>query len=103
LVDRIAEQGIVLEVCPGSNVFLNAVKSWKDHPISPLMERGVKVTVSTDDPPFFGTTMTKEFDMLHRTFDWDDGVFRTLNKTALDAAFCDAATKKRIAELLEAA
>ncbi len=103
LVDKIAEQGIVLEVCPGSNVFLGAVKSWKDHPISPLMNRGVKVTVSTDDPPFFNTTMTAEFDMLHRTFDWDDGVFRDLNKVALDAAFCDAATKDRIAKLLEAA
>jgi adenosine deaminase len=103
LVDRIAEQGIVLEVCPGSNVFLNAAKSWKDHPISPLMARGVKVTVSTDDPPFFGTTMTREFDMLHRTFDWDDGVFRSLNRTALDAAFCDGATKERITKLLEAA
>ncbi len=103
LVDKIAEQGIVLEVCPGSNVFLGAVKSWKDHPISPLMNRGVKVTVSTDDPPFFNTTMTAEFDMLHRTFDWDDGVFRDLNKVALDAAFCDASTKDRIAKLLEAA
>lgn len=103
LVDQIAEQGIVLEVCPGSNVFLNAVKSWKDHPIAPLWKRGVKVTVSTDDPPFFGTTMTKEFDMLHRTFDWDDAMFRELNKVALDAAFCDAATKERIAKLLEAA
>jgi adenosine deaminase len=103
LVDQIAEQGIVLEVCPGSNVFLNAVKSWKDHPIEPLWKRGVKVTVSTDDPPFFGTTMTKEFDMLHRTFDWDDAMFRDLNKVALDAAFCDAATKERIAKLLEAA
>ena len=103
LVDQIAEQGIVLEVCPGSNVFLNAVKSWKDHPIAPLWKRGVKVTVSTDDPPFFGTTMTKEFDMLHRTFDWDDAMFRELNKVALNAAFCDAATKERIAKLLEAA
>ncbi len=103
LVDQIAEQGIVLEVCPGSNVFLNAVKSWKDHPIEGLWKRGVKVTVSTDDPPFFGTTMTREFDMLHQTFDWDEGMFRDLNKVALDAAFCDAATKERIAKLLEAA
>jgi adenosine deaminase len=102
LVDRIAEAGIVLEVCPGSNVFLGATGGWRDHPIAELHRRGVKVTVSTDDPPFFGTTMTREYEMLHRAFDWDEGMFRDLNKVALDAAFCDAATKQKIAKLLEA-
>lgn len=102
LVDRLAEDGIVLEVCPGSNVFLGAVPSWRDHPIETLWKRGVKVTVSTDDPPFFGTTMTREYDGLERAFDWDEGMFRDLNKVALDAAFCDQATKDRIAKRLEA-
>ena len=103
LVDRIAEAGIVLEVCPGSNVYLGAAPSWRDHPIEVLMNRGVRVTVSTDDPPFFLTTMTREFEALERAFDWDEGVFRTLNGVALDAAFCDQATKDRIAKRLEAA
>lgn len=103
LVDRIAEDGIVLEVCPGSNVFLGAAPSWRDHPIETLWKRGVKVTVSTDDPPFFGTTMTREYEGLERAFDWDDGMFRDLNKVALEAAFCDQATKDRIAKRLEAA
>lgn len=102
LVDRIAEQGIVLEVCPGSNVFLGAARSWKDHPIKPLRDRGVRVTVSTDDPPFFGTTMTREFEGLERAFGWDEEVFADLQTVALDAAFCDAATKERIAKKLEA-
>jgi adenosine deaminase len=103
LVDRIAEDGIVLEVCPGSNVFLGAVPSWRDHPIETLWKRGVKVTVSTDDPPFFNTTMTREYENLERAFDWDEGMFRDLNKVALEAAFCDQATKDRIAKRLEAA
>jgi adenosine deaminase len=101
LVDEIAEKGVVLEVCPGSNVFLNAVKSWRDHPIERLKERGVKVTVSTDDPPFFNTTMTKEFNALAETFGWDEETLRALNTTALDAAFCDAATKEIIAKRLD--
>ena len=45
----------------------------------------------------------REYDMLHQAFDWDDGVFATLNRTALDAAFCDADTKDKIAKRLEAA
>ncbi|WP_168770553.1 adenosine deaminase [Flavimaricola marinus] len=102
LVDQIAEQGIVLEVCPGSNVFLNAVPSWEAHPIAKLRDRGVKVTVSTDDPPFFHTTMTDEFDMLARTFGWEEEVLSELNQTALDAAFCDDKTKEAVAKRLAA-
>ena len=101
LVDELAERGIVLEVCPGSNVALGIYPSFRAHPIGQLFDRGVKVTVSTDDPPFFHTTMAREFDQLHEAFDWDDGVFATLNRTALDAAFCDADTKARIAKILE--
>jgi adenosine deaminase len=96
LVDHLAETGTVLEVCPGSNVFLGVFKSWRDHPIEKLRARGVKVTVSTDDPPFFHTTMTAEYENLHRTFGWDDAVFAEITQTALDAAFCDDTTRDAI-------
>ncbi|WP_323041189.1 adenosine deaminase [Gemmobacter sp.] len=103
LVDELAERGVVLEVCPGSNVALGVFPGWRQHPINELDRRGVKVTVSTDDPPFFHTTMEREFQMLNRAFDWDDGQFARITRTALDAAFCDADTKARIAKKLEAA
>ena len=103
LVNQLAENGVVLEVCPGSNVVLNAVSGWDAHPIAKLRDRGVKVTVSTDDPPFFHTTMTREFNNLHRTFGWDEADFQALNQTALDAAFCDADTKAALAKRLETA
>lgn len=103
LVDELAEAGIVLEVCPGSNVALGIYRDFAAHPIAELDRRGVKVTISTDDPPFFHTTMAREYEMLHRALDWDAGQFARLNRTALDAAFCDADTKARIAKLLEQA
>ena len=102
LVDQMAQTGVVLEVCPGSNVFLKASGGWADHPIKPLRDAGVKVTVSTDDPPFFHTTMTDEFVNLAKTFGWDDSDFRALNETALAAAFCDEDTRAKIAKKLEA-
>lgn len=100
LVDRLAEDGIVLECCPGSNVVLGVYPDWRSHPIEKLRERGVKVTVSTDDPPFFGITMTSDYENLADTFGWDEQVFAEVNRTALDAAFCDAATKEKIATRL---
>lgn len=103
LVDEIAERGVVLEVCPGSNVALGLYPDFRKHPIGQLYDREVKVTVSTDDPPFFHTTMAREYEMLNRAFDWDEGVFAKIARTSLDAAFCDADTKAKIAKKLEAA
>ncbi len=103
LVDQLAETGIVLEVCPGSNVALEIYPSFRAHPIAELRRRGVKCTISTDDPPFFHTTMTREYESLHVAFDWDEAEFAAIARTSLDAAFCDADTKARIAKLLEAA
>ena len=103
LVEEIAETGVVLELCPGSNVALGIYPTFRVHPIGEMYNRGVKVTISTDDPPFFHTTMTREYDMLHQAFDWDDGVFAKIARTSLDAAFCDADTKARLLKTLEAA
>lgn len=101
LVDEIAEAGITLECCPGSNVFLGVFPTWRDHPIEKLRERGVKVTVSTDDPPFFHTTMTAEYDRLADTFGWDEDIFDEINANALAAAFCDEDTRARVAKKLK--
>lgn len=101
LVKRLADTGVVLEICPGSNVALGLYPDLRSHPIAKLRAAGVKVTVSTDDPPFFGTTMTREFDALAQTFDWDQSDLAALTRTALDAAFCDAALIQRLRDRLK--
>lgn len=101
LVERLAEDGVVLEVCPGSNIALGVYRRWQDHPIGKLRENGVAVTVSTDDPPFFHTTMSREYEMLNQVFGWNEDDFRALNKAAIDAAFCDEKTRAAIAKRLE--
>ena len=103
LVDELAEAGIVLEVCPGSNVALKLYPNFRAHPIEKFMERGVKVTVSTDDPPFFHTTMAREYDALAEAFSWDDGVFRQIADTSIRAAFCMEETRDKILKRLEKA
>ncbi len=101
LVDELAEKGIVLEVCPGSNIALGLYPNWRAHPIARLWDRGVKVTISTDDPPFFHTTMARELDRLAEAFDWDEGAFMDINRTAINAAFCDEQTREKILKKLE--
>jgi adenosine deaminase len=101
LVKRLIDEDIVLEVCPGSNIALQVYDRWSNHPINPLRNEGVKVTVSTDDPPFFQTNLSREYEMLTDTFGWDDPLIREVNLTAARAAFCDEPTRTKIIKALE--
>lgn len=96
LVDRLVADGITLEVNPGSNVALSVFPDWETHPIERLRQAGVNVTISTDDPPYFHTDMTHEYDMMNRTFGWTRADFDASNRCALEAAFCDDATRARL-------
>ncbi|MEM9247554.1 MAG: adenosine deaminase [Pseudomonadota bacterium] len=103
LVQRLADEGVVLEVCPGSNVALGLYPSVTAHPIAKLREAGVLVTVSTDDPPFFHTTLTAEYDALAAAFGWEEADAKALNVAAARAAFCDETTKTTLLKTLDAA
>lgn len=100
LVARLADTGTVLECCPSSNLVLGVVPNWQSHPLARLRDAGVKVTVSTDDPPFFNTDMRREFAALEQHFGWGPAEFAEITKTALEAAFCDEATRAEISKQL---
>ena len=95
-MDRLAAEGIVLEGNPGANISLSVFPDWSAHSIDRLRRAGVPVTISTDDPPYFHTDMTREYEMLAATFGWTARDFDAMNRTALDAAFCDDATRARL-------
>lgn len=102
LVDQLAERGIVLEVCPGSNIALGLYPTWRSHPVARLREAGVKITLSTDDPPFFHTRLGREYDCLAEAFDWDEAEFAAINRDAAEAAFCDQPTRERMLKRINA-
>ena len=103
LVRDLADRAITLEVCPGSNIALGLYPGWASHPIARLADAGCRVTVSTDDPPFFATTLTREYDRLADAFGWSEAEFRQFNRWAADAAFCDEGTRARLLDRLGAA
>jgi adenosine deaminase len=61
LLAALRERGVVLDVCPTSNLLTGAVAAWPEHPLRRLHEAGVPVTVNSDDPTFFDTTLTEEY------------------------------------------
>lgn len=93
LVRRIAEEEVVLEVCPGSNMALKLFKTMAEHPFDQLRRAGVKVTLSSDDPPHFGSSIGHEYDLVAQTWGYDAATLTGFTRTSLEAAFVDEPTR----------
>ena len=93
LVDHLAEHGIPLEVCPTSNIATRAVDELENHPIRQLVDAGVVVTVNSDDPPMFGTTLNREYEIAAELLDLDERGIAELAKNAVHASFMAEADK----------
>ena len=64
VMDLLVKEGVTLDMCPISNYKLKVVNQFSDHPIKEFMQRGIKCTVSTDDPLSFNNSLVDEFNML---------------------------------------
>jgi adenosine deaminase len=93
LVAELARRGIVLEVCPTSNVATGVYPSYAEHPLRALHDAGVKVTLGSDDPPYFGATIGGEYAVARERFGFEEGELEGLTRTAIEAAFVDDALK----------
>jgi adenosine deaminase len=89
LVAELASRGIVLECCPTSNVVLGVYASYEEHPLPQLRAAGVRVTLGSDDPPYFGATIEGEYEVCSDRFGFGEELLRSITATAIDAAFCD--------------
>ena len=87
LVERLARDRIPLELCPTSNLCTGVVASFADHPFRAFDDAGVLVTVNSDDPPLFGTTLTDEFLVLAQHWGYDADGLQRIALNAVDVAF----------------
>ncbi|MGH2562453.1 MAG: adenosine deaminase family protein, partial [Thermomicrobiales bacterium] len=97
LVAYLAEQQIPLELCPTSNVCIGVVPAACDHPFRRLDDAGVLVTVNSDDPPLFGTTLTDEYRLLAREFAYTAADLERITLNAVRASFLPDDEKTRLA------
>ncbi|NVD37234.1 adenosine deaminase [Ensifer sp. HO-A22] len=100
LVKRIADEGVVLEVCPGSNISLQVFPDFAAHPLRALHEAGVRVTLNSDDPPFFHTSLAQEYDIASAVMGFTDDDINDMTRTAIEAAFVDEATRRKLLALV---
>jgi len=78
LVAYLAENNIPLEVCPTSNIRTGIFASYEAHPVKALFEAGVPVTINSDDPTFFGTTLANEYAHVRTLGVQADGIFQII-------------------------
>jgi adenosine deaminase len=96
LVEVLRQRKIPLEVCPTSNVCLGVAPSLAEHPLLELMDRGLYVTINSDDPPMFNTTLTDEYLRVANAFDFDRRQIEGLILNALHASLLPAAEQFRM-------
>jgi aminodeoxyfutalosine deaminase len=89
LLAHLAEHRIPLEVCPSSNIATRAVATLAEHPITLFRDAGVIVTVNSDDPPMFGTTLNREYEIAADLLGLDEDGLRALAVAAVRASFAD--------------
>lgn len=84
LVERLAEAGTCLDVCPTSNVMLGVFPSLDHHPLPALLDAGVRCSVNADDPLLFGPGLLEEYELVRTQFDFSDERMASIARSSLE-------------------
>ncbi len=96
LLEHLAESGVPLEVCPSSNIATRAVTTLAEHPLPAFVDAGVTVTINSDDPPMFGTTLNREYAIAADLLDLDTDGVADLARAGVRASFAPEDVKARV-------
>lgn len=102
LLDFLADQRIAVEVCPTSNVRTRAVPTIEEHPLRTMVDAGLLVTINSDDPPMFSTTLDNEYAVAARLLDCGPDGLADLARNAVTASFLPDPDKRRLIAEIDA-
>jgi adenosine deaminase len=104
LVEHLRQNRIHLGLCPSANVqIIPSIGSMQEHPIDRLYRAGVSLNINSDSRMLTPTTLTKEYEILHRVFHWTEQDFQRANLMGLEAAFVGNKVKEQLRKLFLAA
>ena len=101
LVERLVDEKMALTVCPLSNLKLQVVKDLKKHPIKTMLQKGLKATVNSDDPAYFGGYMNDNYLAITEALDLNKDEIYTLARNAFEASFASPDRKNRMIKELD--
>ncbi|HUC29237.1 MAG TPA: adenosine deaminase [Candidatus Acidoferrum sp.] len=103
LIEELAYRQIPVEICLTSNVRTGVCSAIAEHPVKSYFDQGVMVTLNTDDPGLFGTSLAREYQLAQDTFGFTDEHLRELARNSFEASFLPAEKKLELLSLFDAA
>jgi len=102
LVARIAKDGLTLTVCPLSNLSLCVVHDLTQHPLRTMLEKGLKATINSDDPAYFGGYLNANWHAIAKALDLSKNELVSLAHNSFSGSYLTPAEKQAHAEAIEA-
>jgi adenosine deaminase/aminodeoxyfutalosine deaminase len=103
LIEELAQRQIPIEICLTSNLRTACCAKISEHPVRGYFDHGLMVTLNTDDPAMFGTTLTREYELAQTEFAFSDEHLRELARNSFEASFLPPEKKLGFLNLLDAA
>jgi aminodeoxyfutalosine deaminase len=103
LIEELAQRQIPVELCITSNLRTGVCKAIAEHPTKNYFDQGIMITLNTDDPALFGTTLSREYQLAQETFGFSDEHLRELARNSFEASFLPAEKKLELLSLFDAA
>lgn len=102
LLEELSQRQIPVEICMSSNVLTGACARIEDHPVRQYFEQGLMLTLNTDDPSMFRTSLNREYAIAQKTFGFTEEQLRELARNSFEASFLEAEQKVKMLELFDA-
>jgi len=99
-IARLIDMDIALEICPSSNIALGLFPDMPAHPLMQFIDDGINVSINSDDPPFFRTTLANEYELVQDFYKFSDKQMLDFTKMAIKSSFADEKTKKELLTLI---
>ncbi len=101
LISELINRKIHLEICPGSNLALSLFPNWESHPLLIIMKKGISISLNSDDPPFFNTTVGQEYQNSAKNLNLNIEDLKQISLMAMEASFADIKIKSRLIEKIK--
>lgn len=103
LIEELAQRQVPIEICLTSNLRTSCCAAISEHPILRYFDHGLMLTLNTDDPAMFGTSLNREFELAQREFNFTDEHLRELARNSVEASFLGPEEKISFLNLLDSA
>ena len=100
-IEALLKSGVVLEICPTSNILAGIYPSYDKHPLRKLYDAGVKITLNSDDPGLFGCSIGSEYQVAKDHFGFSDEELLDATRVAVESAYVDGPTRTKLRQKVD--